>query len=237
MLRSIGVLSLLAALAVVLGARLTQGTWATFTAQAEVGANAFTTAGSFSTKTPTPTITPTPTDTPPPTDTPTPAPTSCPSGDTGFLNASAQAVDPLGTDGFELDPTNAYADDTAYATNSNGDDVHRYFNYDVSIAGGCVVAGIEVRLDWWLDSDSGTNDLTIDLSWDSGTSWTATKTDATETTTEHTAVLGGSNDTWGRSWTASELSNDNFRVRIAANEDVSRSFFLDWMPVKVYYGP
>ena len=140
----------------------------------------------------------------------TPTPT-CTAGDTGFLNATAEAADTGGDgDGFELNPTNAFADngtDPNYkAENINGpDDRHRYYNYGISIPGSCSVRGIEVRLDWWLDSTSGTNSMDVELSWDGGTTWTAAKNDDVETTTEHSSTLGGSVDRWGRTWSLAVL--------------------------------
>jgi hypothetical protein len=161
------------------------------------------------------------------------------SGDTGLLNPTAQAPDTGDGDGFEQDPTNAFADEAGYATNSHGEgDRHFFYDYSISIPPGCSVAGIEVLLDWWLDSITGTNSMSVELSWGGGASWTSAKTDSTETTVEHTAVLGGSNDTWGRSWTSTELGNDNFRVRVTSNSDEPlRDFFLDWVSVRVSYGP
>ncbi len=95
-----------------------------------------------------------------------------------------------------------------------------------------------MRLDWWLDDILDTNSMDVELSWDGGTSWTAPHTDTVESTTEHTTVLGGASDTWGHAWTPAELSNTNFRVRLTSNSSGStRDFFLDWVPVKVYYGP
>jgi len=168
----------------------------------------------------------------------------CTSGDTGFLDPSADGADSGGDgDGFEISPTNAGADDAAYASNINGrDDRHRYYNYGISL-GSCNVVGIEARLDWWLDSTSQTSSMSVELSWDGGTSWTAAKTDATETDIEHTAVLGGAADNWGRAWTAAEVSDANFRLRItsncsgANNPCNARDYFLDWAPIKVYYAP
>ena len=214
-MRKLSVLFFLAGLALVLGAAMTQGGLAVFTSQANVTGNTFTTAACF------------------------------PSNDTGFLDPTAEAADSGGDgDGFETTPTNAFADggtDPNYkAENINGaGDRHRYYNYGVSIDSSCVIAGIEVRLDWWIDSVQGENIMKIELSWNGGTSWTAAKQDGVETTTEHTAVLGGSGDTWGRAWLVSELSDANFRVRVTSVDDTqpSRDFFLDWVPVKVYYGP
>jgi hypothetical protein len=164
---------------------------------------------------------------------------SCFAGDTGLLSPSAQAADTGGNgDGFETDPTYAFADDSLYAVNANGaGDRHRYYNYSISIPPGCSIKGIEVRLDWWLDSTNGANSMSIELSWNGGDLWTAAEADSTETTSEHTATLGSSTDTWGRSWTAGELADDYFRVRVASNSDDGlRDFYLDWVPVRVYYG-
>lgn len=71
---------------------------------------------------------------------------------------------------------------------------------------------------------------------------TVVKTDTVKTSSEHTAVLGSSTDTWGRTWTVDELSNANFRVRLTSysccpSTWTYRDFYLDWVPVTVYYGP
>lgn len=160
--------------------------------------------------------------------------------DTGWLDPSTEAADTGGDgDGFELDPTNAFADGGGYATNQDGaGDRHRYYDYGISLPGGSSVFGIEVRLDWWLSLTDGANSLSVELSWDGGTSWTTAKTDTEETTSEHTGVLGARNDTWGHTWSVSELSDANFRVRVTCNTDYSgQGFSLDWIPVKVHYIP
>ncbi len=200
----------LAAILLLAGAALLAGKAAgTFTDQASVTDNAFTTA-------------------------------ACWSGDTSFLSPTAEAADTGGDgDGFELIPTGAFADGGGYATNENGPgDRHRYYDYGFSVSSGCDIVGIEVRLDWWLDDTIGTNSMGVELSWDGGTSWTAAKTDSQETTGEHTVMLGGAADTWGRSWAVSELGDANFRARLTSNSDIGfRDFLLDWVAVKVYYAP
>ena len=168
---------------------------------------------------------------------------SCTAGSTGFLSPTAEAADTGGDgDGFELNPTNAFADDTAFASNINGaGDRHRYHDYGLAVPAACSVAGIEVRLDWWLDGDDGLNYLFVELSWDGGASWVVGKRDTTETTTEHTATLGGAADDWGRTWSPSEFSDANFRVLVTArcggSEPIcgGRDYFLDWVPVSVTY--
>jgi hypothetical protein len=165
---------------------------------------------------------------------------SCFTGDTGFMDATATATDSGGdNDGFEFNPTNAFADGGGYASNIDGaGDRQRYYNYDFPVSSDCDIQGIEVQLDWWIDSVLGTNSMDVELSWDGGTSWTTAKQDSQETTTEHTVVLGGPADTWGRTWSAAELSDVNFRVRLTSNSTIGlRDFFLDWVPVKVYHAP
>ncbi len=79
----------------------------------------------------------------------------------------------------------------------------------------------------------------MQLSWDGGTPWTAARQTATLTTAEATYVLGGAADTWGRAWTATNLSNTNFRVRVldvaSGSGATSRDFSLDWVAVRVSY--
>ncbi len=171
---------------------------------------------------------------------------TCTAGDTGFLNPTAQAADSGGDgDGFELNPSDAFTDGVASASNIDGDDDnHRFYNYGISIPAGCsTIAGIEVRLDWWLDAVDGNNKIEADLSWDGGTSWTAAKSDTQEPTTETTVILGGAADAWSRIWTIAELSDANFRVRVTTtcsgnpSKCSPRDYFLDWVPVKVFYTP
>jgi hypothetical protein len=169
--------------------------------------------------------------------------TSAPSFvNTGYLSPSAEAATSGGdNDGFELDPTYAYSDDSLYASNIDGPgDRHLYYDYGVSLPPGSTINGIRVRVDWWLDGTGGDNSMSVELSWDGGTSWTAPKADATETASEHTATLGGAADTWGRLWTEDELSDGNFRLRVSCYcsggaECDSRDYYLDWVAVNVFY--
>ena len=142
-------------------------------------------------------------------------------------------------DGLDTSPGNAFADGGGVATNVGGvGDRHLFYNYDFDIPEGSTINGIEVRADWYLDSTSGVNSLDVELSRNGGGDWTDAKTDATETDEEHVASLGGATDTWGWDWSADEFSNDNFRVRVTMNLSSSnRDFYLDWIPVRVYYSP
>ena len=165
-------------------------------------------------------------------------------GDTGNIAPSQQAADTGGHgDGFEVNPTFAYTDNDSPAVNANGaGDRHRYYGYNIVLPPNANVTGISVTPNWWLDSTSGTNSLGVELSYNGGANWTSAKTDTNESTSHsHTATLGGSADLWGRtSWSAADFSQANFRVRVTANcsgssSCNSRHFYLDYLPVRVYY--
>jgi hypothetical protein len=144
-------------------------------------------------------------------------------------------------DGFEVSPTYAYLDDTQYAANDHGPgDRHVYYGFGVAPPGGTTIEGIRVRLDWWLNGVTADNSLSVELSWDGGTTWSVAKTDTVESASERTGILGGAGDTWGRVWTPDELNDTYFRVRVTCEcsgsaECNSRDFYLDWVAVNVYY--
>lgn len=53
-----------------------------------------------------------------------------------------------------------------------------------------------------------------------------------------TCVLGGAANTWGRTWSAADFSNTNFRLRlIDVASNTARDFSLDVMSVNVTYQP
>ncbi|MCL4826941.1 MAG: hypothetical protein KJZ95_06210 [Caldilinea sp.] len=198
--------------------------------------------------TPTPTFTPMPTNTPTPTNTPA-------AGNTGFLSPSANAAQTSSAgdnNGFQTNPTNAYADgggvaqDVNSGTNNNSSctatskDKHLFYNYNVNLPGGVTVTGIEVRLDAFVDAvGSNAPRMCVQLSWDGGVTWTAAKQTPTLTTSEATYVLGGAADTWGRSWTTTNFANTSFRVRVinvaSGTNATARDFSLDWIAVRVHY--
>lgn len=216
--------------------------------------------------TPTPTATstsgtpPTPTNTPTATQTPTATATASPTGtpttaNTGFLSPSASAPvtkNAGDNNGYELTPSNANADGGGFAqdvntgTNStssctnNGKDKHNFYNYNLSLPGGATVDGIEVRLDAFVDSvGSNAPMICVQLSWDGGTTWTTARQTPRLTTSEATYILGGPSDNWGRTWTLSNLTNTNFRVRVidvaSGSGANTRDFSLDWIAVRVTY--
>jgi choice-of-anchor B domain-containing protein len=213
----------------------------------------------------TPTITNTPAITFTPSNTPTRTPTVTPSrtptrtntpsgGNTGFLSpltSAAQTSSAGDNNGYEVTALNAFADgggvarDVNSGTNNNSSctanskDKHRFYDFNISLPGGATVKGIEVRLDAFADSTSNSPRICVQLSWNGGSSWTTAKQASTLTTSEATYILGSPTDTWGRTWTLTNLSNANFRVRVidvaSSSGAASRDFSLDWISVRVSY--
>jgi carboxypeptidase T len=173
--------------------------------------------------------------------------------DTGLLSPTTSAAVTSSSgdnNGYQLNPSNAFANDGLFAvdtnsgTNSNTSctssrkDRHIFYNYGFSIPGGATIRGIEVRVDGRADSTSGSPMFCVEVSWNGGASWTTAKSTSTLTTSEATYLLGGTADTWGRTWASSDFNNTNFRVRITnVASSTSRDFSLDWIGVQVRYTP
>lgn len=170
---------------------------------------------------------------------------------TGFSNCTANyAVTSSSGDnnGFQTSPSNACADDASYATDtdsgtsttatcsSTSKDRHVYYDYDLNVPSDATVTGFAVRLDAWADSTFGSPFMCVELSWNGGANWTSAKSSSTLGTSQAPFILGNSSDDWGRTWSPSEVSNSNFRVRITnVAASTSRDFFLDWVAVNVAY--
>ncbi len=161
-------------------------------------------------------------------------------GDTDWRDPTG---DYAGSTGFDY-PNRAYVDgngDGGYAyRNNNANGVsHVYRDYDLNLPANATIEGIEVGVDWWLDRTGG-NSIRVYLTGDGGSSWTSYRTANTERTSDGwwsiTDIEGGASDTWGHTWSPSELSNGNFRVRLELRTNNShRDFYIDWVPVRVTY--
>ncbi len=166
-----------------------------------------------------------------------------------FNSPTANAADTGGDgDGFQTNPTNAYIQDGSYAVDTNSGnntgtnctgsdkDKHVFYNYGFNIPSGATINGIAVNLNAKVDSTTGSPKMCVQISWDGGTTWTTTQSTNTLSTTATTYTLGGSTDTWGRTWSDTNFTNANFRMRIInVASSTSRDFSLDFAGVKIYY--
>ena len=168
----------------------------------------------------------------------------------GYMNCTANAAVTSSAgdnNGFETTAANACADGGGNAVDTNSGtststscgnsnkDKHDFYDYNIPDPGATPVLGVNVRLDARVDSASGTRRMCVQLSWDGGANWTATKQTNNLSTSEQTYNLGGASDDWGHSWTAADLTNANFRIRVIDVADsTSRDFTLDWVTVRIY---
>jgi hypothetical protein len=173
--------------------------------------------------------------------------------DTGQKPCVTTAADTGGNgNGYETNTSKLCADDSVVATDASSgsaghstacantaNDRHRFQGFAFGLpATVTAVAGIEVRIDEGLNNNGGTSVLCVELSWDTGTTWTAAKIVNLTGAAETTYLVGGVADTWGHSWTASQLSAANFRVRVTnATGQPNKDFRMDYLAARVVYVP
>ena len=98
------------------------------------------------------------------------------------------------------------------------------------------ILGIQVRVTGRASAAQNGPRYCVQLSWNGGTSWTAGKTTGNLTTSLATYSLGTTSDTWGHTWTPTELSAANFRVRVIdLASSTIRTFYLDAVGVSITY--
>ena len=175
------------------------------------------------------------------------------STDTGQKACVTTAADTGGDgDGYEIATANLCADDSTFATDASSgtalhstscanaaNDRHRFQGFAFGLPGSVtLVSGIEIRIDEALNNNGGTSNVCVELSWDGGTNWTAAKTIVLSGAAEATYLAGGIADTWGHTWTASQLSTSNFRVRVTdATNQNNKDFRMDYLAARVVYVP
>jgi hypothetical protein len=173
--------------------------------------------------------------------------------DTGQKPCVTTAADSGGDgDGYEASPANLCVNDSTFATDTNSgsaghstacanaaNDRHRFQGFAFGQPAAVYsVSGIEIRIDEALNNGSGTSNLCVELSWDGGTNWTAAKSVTLPGTAETSYFFGGIADTWGHSWTASQLSTANFRVRVTdATSQNNKDYRMDYLAARVVYIP
>lgn len=152
----------------------------------------------------------------------------------GWLNPSTNAS----LNATVTNPANAYTQNNTDAV-FNHTANHKYGGFGFSLPAGKVVTGIEVKVRAHRTNGSGDKDIDVYLTENNGAGWGSAKSTSNSNdfgSSYSTATFGGSTDKWGRTeWTASELSNGNFAVRIHSDYD-SGSLGIDHIAVRIYYG-
>ena len=171
---------------------------------------------------------------------------------TGLKNCASNAFDTGGNNnGYESNAGNACADDGSNAVDANtgtnttttcsntGKDRHRFWGYAFGLpASVSSINGITVQADAGLSNNGGNSYLCVELSWDGGSSWTASKQVTMSSSAMTLYTFGGTTDTWGRTWTVGNFSTSNFRVRVIdVSSQGNKDYGLDSIQVSVTYTP
>jgi hypothetical protein len=178
---------------------------------------------------------------------------------TALVACTAQAPDTSGAgddNGYQGNPARACVADDLDATDANTGtggtqscgagavpdarkDRHRFWGFAHGVPlTASVIEGITVRADVGMNNNGGSSAICAQLSWDGGTTWTTIKSLAITGTAEATYTFGGGADTWGRVWSAAELSAATLRVRlINASSQANKRFDLDHVAISVTYRP
>jgi hypothetical protein len=143
---------------------------------------------------------------------------SIPSDGTGFTN-----------------PDNAFSSDDVYATVDVDGQQQQYTNFGLSIPDGATINGIRVRVEAHHSTGHGLRRFVVDLSWNGGTNWTSTTLKTGQFgTSDTTRTVGSTTQTWGRTWSADDFTDANFRVRLTTDLG-SGTLSVDYVVVRVYY--
>jgi len=147
-------------------------------------------------------------------------------------------------------PANAFTSNNSYATETVNeipadDNLQDYYNFNFGVPADANVTGIVVRVEAQSSPITTPDfknyaDLGVQLSWDTGTSWTAVKTNRwLESAADSSNDFGNATDDWGHAWnvTNDELKNGRFRLRINITGYSGSDFDpgVDHIQVNVYY--
>jgi hypothetical protein len=146
---------------------------------------------------------------------------------------------PSGTGGVYnewTNPTNAYADDSNYATAQiNSNYKQDYYNFGLpTIPSTATILGIEVVVK--AKNNSGVDRaLSVAISKDLA-AHVSTWENQNFGATDETKIYGSSTDTWGLTgWTPSSFTNANFAVVIWTGASSTDTFSVNHIQVRVYY--
>ncbi len=155
--------------------------------------------------------------------------------DTGFFTPSSNS-----NNGW-ANPGKAYVSDNQRAVANSGTDVVEYSNFGLSIPTGSSVDSIVVQIEGYTSLLRQAN---ISLSSNGGATYTSGIGTGRKITTlpgitsskEAVRTYGNTNDKWNHTWSPSDFSGSNFKIKLDATIGVG-SLYIDQLSVKVYYTP
>jgi len=130
-------------------------------------------------------------------------------------------------------PDKGWVSDNDYATFDYKNDYAEYgfpvISNPTTITPGSVINGIEVLV-------KGKTNIGKDFEvsiWNASNNTYTSSQKATMSTSDSTQTLGGSADLWGESWTVTDFSDANFKIKVDVNKDDGTAY-LDHVEVKIY---
>lgn len=152
--------------------------------------------------------------------------------ETGFQSPSRR-----GDDYHEWgNPNRAYTSNDLFARSDSLGKAQDWFDFNFPLPGDAIIEGIQVDVEG--NNQSQANGVDIELSWDGGASYTSSGKGAIWPISSVDSIesFGGPGDGWGRTWSAAECSDSNFRVRLTrkgATEGVD--FQVDHIQINVTF--
>jgi len=109
-------------------------------------------------------------------------------------------------------PTNAYASDNTYATETTNTHAQDYYNFDFGIDAGVTITGIEISTEG--NATSGSDVMYLYCSNDGGSIYIDVNHLSWGESTDVTYITGSSTNTLSLSTSGAGYSNANFRFKI-----------------------
>ncbi|UCC20075.1 MAG: hypothetical protein JSV62_01985 [Promethearchaeota archaeon] len=152
--------------------------------------------------------------------------------DTGYHSPTANGDD---YDQW-YNPPGAYYNDGNRASEQTNYEDQDWYNFGFNIPAEAIIEGIIVSIEGSSSVFGQYVSCRVRLSWDGGNSYTYYKTPQSwSSTSDYYRQVGSSIDTWGRSWSASDFSNSNFRVWLEKTGSYSAALRVDHIRIIVYY--
>jgi len=132
-------------------------------------------------------------------------------------------------------PQYVFADDSSYSVENRNGEQEDWYNFGFTIPGSATIDGIVVSIKGNDPSYNG-NGVDVELSYNGGTTYTTTGYGiALNFGSDTTQTLGGASDTWGRTWSPSELSNTSFRIKLNKTGQDYTNAAINYLRVNIYY--
>ena len=132
---------------------------------------------------------------------------------------------------------NIAALDAAYAHGNNTDGLSfTAKNFGFSLSSTHAVDDIQIKIVSSVSSESADNRWGVELSWDGGTSWTTSKSTFEIGSSDSTQYISAGPVGFSHTFTYSEMSDANFRVRLTPTQSTSTTDTdTDYVSVQVFY--